>query len=161
MTLYFNDIGAAHFFAACASLALGLVVLLLRKGTKLHRALGLLYAFAMLTVNGTALMLYHMTGHFGVFHVLALISLSGLVYGVVAAIFRWRDWLVSHYHAMSGSYVGLLAAACGEAMVRVPALHVRTAPVAIAIGVGMAIAFAIGGRIVIRRLRPSVLARLS
>ena len=156
--IYFSEIGAMHFYSALASIALGLPVLFLRKGTKLHRAIGLLYVMAMLAVNASALMLYHMTGRFGVFHVLALVSLSGLLYGVAAAIFRWKRWLDGHYHAMSFSYVGLLAAASAEVMVRVPALHVHTVTAGVAIGVGMALAFGVGGRIVIYRLKPRVLA---
>jgi len=97
MRIYLSEIGAIHFFAACASLALGLAVLMLRKGTRVHRALGLTYVFAMLSVNGSALMLYHLTGHFEVFHGLALVSLFGVIRGVSAAIFKWKDWLLSHF----------------------------------------------------------------
>lgn len=158
MRLYFSEIGGVHLFAACASLGLGFIVLMLRKGTKLHRAIGLCYAMAMLTVNGSALLLYHLTGHFDVFHVLALVSLLGILSGVSAAIFRWRNWIETHYRAMSFSYVGLLAAASAEAMVRVPILHVRSAPVAITVGVAIAVLFSIGGRIAVRRLRPAMLA---
>ncbi len=158
MPIYFSEIGALHFFSACASLGLGLLVLLLRKGTRTHRAFGLLYAFAMLAVNASALMLFHLTGRFGVFHALALLSLSGIVAGVSATIFRWKNWLYSHYRAMSMSYVGLLAAASAEAMVRIPALHVRTASMGIAIGVGIAILFTIGGTMLVRRLMPAALA---
>ncbi len=158
--IYFSELGAVHLFCALASLALGLVVLLLRKGTRLHRAIGLCYVMAMLAVNGSALMLYHMTGHFEVFHVLALVSLSGIVSGVAAAIFRGNNWLHSHYRSMSFSYVGLLAAAAAEAMVRVPALHVHSTAMGIAIGVAMAVLFGIGGSIAVRRLKPSVLASI-
>lgn len=152
MRLYFSEIGAVHFFCACASLVLGLVVLMLRKGTRWHRAIGLIYVMAMLSVNGSALLLFHMTGRFGVFHALALVSLSGVLSGVAAAIFRWRNWLYSHYRAMAFSYVGLLAAATAEAMVRIPALHVRSASMGIAIGIGSAIVFSVAGAIVVRRM---------
>ena len=161
MHIYFSEAGAAHFYSACAAIALGFAVLLLRKGTRAHRAIGLLYGFTMLSVNASALMLYHLTGHFGVFHFLALISLFCVVWGVSAAIFRWKSWLNSHYRGMSFSYLGLLAAACAEAMVRVPALHVHTPSLAIAIGVGISFAFALGGGIVINRLKPRVLANFA
>ena len=160
MRLYFSEIGGVHLFAACAALGLGFIVLMLRKGTNLHRAIGLCYVMAMLTVNGSALMLYHLTGHFEIFHALALVSLAGIVSGVAAAIFRWQNWIETHYRAMSFSYVGLLAAAAAEAIVRVPVLQVRTAPVAIAIGVAIAILATVGGRIAVRRLRPAALAAL-
>jgi uncharacterized membrane protein len=158
MRIYLSEIGAIHFFAACASLALGLAVLMLRKGTRVHRALGLTYVFAMLSVNGSALMLYHLTGHFEVFHGLALVSLFGVIRGVSAAIFKWKDWLLSHYRAMSFSYVGLLAAAAAEAMVRIPALRVHTAGAAIAIGAAIAVLFTVLGTVVVRRYRPMIAA---
>jgi len=46
-----SSLGAAHFAAALAALALGLVVLLARKGTDLHRLFGLGYVVAIITVN--------------------------------------------------------------------------------------------------------------
>jgi len=158
MHLYFSELGALHFYSACASLLLGALILLMPKGTKLHRAIGLTYVFAMLEVNATALMLYHLTGHFGVFHVFALVSLLGVLAGVAAVIFRWRGWLNSHYRSMSFSYIGLVAAAAAETLVRVPALHVRGPVGAFAIGIAMAAVFGIGGSFLVRRLRPSVLA---
>ncbi len=158
--VYFSELGAVHFYCGLAALALGLVVLLLRKGTRLHRAAGLCYVMAMLALNGAALTLYHLTGHFDVFHALALVSLFGVISGTAAAIFRWKNWLHSHYRAMSFSYVGLLAAGTAEIFVHVPALHVHSAAMGIAVGVAMAVVFGIGGSIVVRRLKPSVLASI-
>lgn len=158
MHLYSSQIGAVHLFAASAALALGLIVLVLRKGTALHRATGLCYAAAMLTVNGTALMLYHLTGRFDVFHALALLSLGMILWGVAAAIFRWNNWLYAHYRAMSFSYIGLLSAACAEAMTRLPILQVRSATMAITVGVAIAVLFGIVGGFIVVRLKPAVLA---
>jgi uncharacterized membrane protein len=42
-----SSLGAAHVAAALAALALGMIVLLMRKGTQFHRAIGMGYAMAM------------------------------------------------------------------------------------------------------------------
>jgi uncharacterized membrane protein len=44
------------------------------KGSNLHEVLGYLYASALLATNVTAFGLYHLTGHFGLFHVAAIVS---------------------------------------------------------------------------------------
>ena len=53
-----SPLGAAHVAAALAALAFGLMVLAMRKGAQLHRAIGMGYAIAMVAVNGTALTIY-------------------------------------------------------------------------------------------------------
>jgi uncharacterized membrane protein len=153
-----STIGAAHVAAALAALAFGGVVLAMRKGTLFHRSLGIAYAASMIGVNLTALSLYRLTGHFGPFHAMALLSLGMIATGVTAAAFRWRGWLLVHYRAMSYSYVGLLAATTAEALVRVPALQVHGAARGISIGVAIAVVYAVIGRTIVRRLQPSVLS---
>src|ERR1700733_11530124 len=76
-----SSIGAAHVAAALAALALGAIVLAMRKGTQLHRAMGMAYAAAMIVLCVTALMIYRINGHFGPFHVLALLSLATIFAG--------------------------------------------------------------------------------
>lgn len=61
-------IGGVHLVSALAAVMLGLAVILLPKGRAPHRLLGLAYAFAMLVTCISALLLYHMAGHFGLFH---------------------------------------------------------------------------------------------
>jgi uncharacterized membrane protein len=89
----------------------------------MHRLVGFLYATTMLGVNGSALLIYNLTGEFGPFHVLALFSLGTVLVGVVYALVRTPKgaWLIFHAYWMSWSYVGLLAAAASEALTRIPA----------------------------------------
>lgn len=50
-----SPFGAAHVAAALAALAFGMMVLIMRRGTQLHRAMGMGCAMAMVAVNGTVL----------------------------------------------------------------------------------------------------------
>src|SRR5262249_46767524 len=140
----------AHLTAALLALALGSVVVLERKGTETHRMIGMGYALAMLVVNVTALSLYGLTGRFGPFHVLALVSLATVMRGVLAAVRRRERWLRTHYYSMAWSYVGLLAAACAETAVRLSFFYaaINSPTRVIGAGVGIAVLFAIAGSIV-------------
>ena len=50
-----SSFGAAHVAAALAALAFGMMVLIMRRDTQLHRTMGMGYAMAMVAVNGTVL----------------------------------------------------------------------------------------------------------
>ena len=116
-----DPFGATHAAFGLAALALGLGVVLLPKGTALHRRIGLLYALTMLLLNGTALAIYDLFGGFGVFHVLALVSLATLAAGILPVwLRRPRDWMEIHARCMSWSYLGLVAAFLGEIGARLP-----------------------------------------
>ena len=126
-----------HVLAALVAITSGLVVVMWRKGKAAHRLLGLLYAFAMLLTNISALMLFNLTGHFGVFHVFALLALSYTLVGLAMPILRPSNWLKAHVQWMGWSYLSLLAAALNELVIRLP-LHMNTPPRIV--GVGLAIA---------------------
>jgi uncharacterized membrane protein len=160
MTL--STLGAAHLASACVALALGAVVVLERKGTPSHRMMGAGYVLAMVLVNLTALSLYRLTGRFGLFHLLALVSLATIVWGMLAVLRRRDGWLQTHYYSMAWSYVGLLAAACTESVLRVPLLAATINTSARAIGFGLAIAvlFAILAALVLPRLQARAFASL-
>jgi len=129
-----------HVWAALVALPSGLAVVLLRKGGALHRCIGLVYVFAMLALNLAALAIYHLTGHFDLFHGFAILSLIFTLLGLTMPIFRPSNWRLRHARWMSWSVLSLLGAALNEAAIRLP-LHVdRPARI---IGVGMAIAMAI------------------
>lgn len=145
--------GWMHLCSAFASLGSGAAVIVLGKGTPLHRATGLAYVFSMLTLNATALSLYNMTGHFGPFHALALVSLGCTLMGVAQPLLKHPGWLMRHYLWMARSYIGLLAAAVAETLVRVPALHVNTTMRAFALGIGSALLLGGVGAALIRRLK--------
>jgi len=118
-----SPMGSLHLASALAAIVLGLAVILLPKGRAPHRLLGLAYAFAMLVACTSALMLYQMTGHFGLFHVFAVLCLIYVVAGIAHAILRRDGWLRRHLIFMGWSYLGLLAAAATEAFIRLPMLN--------------------------------------
>src|SRR5690349_7876321 len=121
----YNTLGLLHAASGALALLLGATIFLRRKGTTAHIRIGWTYTASMLFLNISALSIYHLTGRFNLFHVLALLSLGTLGVGIAQVIARrrWRNWLWRHYQYMSWSYVGLLAATCNEAFVRVPALQ--------------------------------------
>jgi uncharacterized membrane protein len=107
--------GLLHLGLALAALLTGLAVTLTRKGTGLHRRWGWAYVVSMLGLNLTALLIYRLLGHFGPFHVAAIFSLLTVLIGMVPVRRRAnRWWLRQHAYWMSGSYIGLWAAAVAE-----------------------------------------------
>ena len=143
-----SGIGIAHSTLACVALALGAFVFLHRKGDRLHRTIGHLYFGAMLATNVTALTIYHLFGAFGPFHVAAVVSLATTTAGLVPVMIRRPrgSWYQYHARFMSWSYVGLLAAAASEAMVRLPAAPFAPAVFAATLGVTAVGAVMIHGR---------------
>jgi uncharacterized membrane protein len=156
-----SSFGAAHAAAALAALAFGALVVIARKGTAFHRTMGMAYAVAMVALNVAALMIYRLTGHFGPFHALALLSLATIAVGVAVAIRRPPNWLHRHYTMMSFSYLGLLSATTTEIAIRVPALHVNNPVRGTMIGVVSAVAFTALGAIILPRLQRRALAAVA
>ena len=138
-----------HIGTAISALVFGLCVVLIRKGTRLHKQLGYAYFFNMLGLNISALLIYQLTGHFGPFHAAALASLSTLIVGFVPAYLHLPNgrWLELHYEFMNWSYVSLIAAGISEAATRLP-----SAPFWPAVGASMFAIFLLG-RILISRNR--------
>jgi uncharacterized membrane protein len=155
-------LGAAHSAAAIAALLFGFVVLADRKGTNAHRAIGSAYVAAMIAANLTAFGIYRLTGQFGPFHALALVSLLTVARGVAAVLRRRPGWLVTHYYSMGWSYIGLTAAACAEVIVRSPLLSgaVHNRRDGMLVGLACAAAFMIVGIFLLPRLQARSLADL-
>ena|SRR5262245_21768273 len=153
-----TTLGMAHFTAGLVALALGAVIVCERKGTPTHRMIGVSYVLAMLVVNVTALCLYPLTGRFGPFHALAVVSLAMVIGGIVAALLRGVRWLHTHYYCMAWSYVGLLAAACAEALARAFSAAVNSPTRAIELGMGIAGLFGVLGALLLARLESRVLS---
>ncbi len=152
-----SSLGWTHLVFALVALAAGAAVLLTDKGTRLHRTLGHVYATSMISLNITALFIYRLTGRFNVFHALALVSLLGLALGLGAVLLRRPrgDWLARHAHFLSGSYVGLVAAAAAEAAARAPVPGWRFGP---AVALATLVVTLVGFYLMRRRL-PLSLAR--
>lgn len=117
-----STLGWIHVVFGIVALLAGAAVLMLRKGTRWHRTLGHVYLTSMLALNGTALFIYNLYGHFGPFHWLALSSLLTLAAGMIPVLTRRpRDrWLLWHGVFLDGSYIGLVAATAAEITSRIP-----------------------------------------
>jgi uncharacterized membrane protein len=156
-----SSLGAIHFTSAIAALVIGAVVLGAPKGTAFHRILGAAYVAAMLMLNASALAVYRLTGHFEPFHPLALLSAATILRGIVPALRRRPGWLTAHYWNMAWSYIALLAATCGEVVVR---LSLRASTLTgpwqvVATGLAIAVVFVAVGMIVLPRLKRTAMAR--
>lgn len=116
------SLGQVHLVLALAAIVAGAGVVGMKKGTGVHRLVGFVYASTMFGVLGSAMLIYNLTGDFGPFHVLALVSLVTIISGVVPVLLRRPrgGWIELHAYFMSWSYVGLLAAAASETLTRVP-----------------------------------------
>jgi uncharacterized membrane protein len=117
-------IALVHIVLSVASLIIGAIVLLKPKGTASHRLAGKLYCISMIGLNLAALDIYHLTGHFNLFHLTAILSLVLVLTGWAQFLFRHRlrNWLNRHYDYMCWSYVALVAAAFNESFVRLSPL---------------------------------------
>lgn len=117
-----SSTGLVHVLTAIAAMVVGAIVLLIKKGTTVHRFFGYLYFYLMLILNGTAFMLYGLFGTFGPFHIAALVSLLTLLAGFIPVIRRKpkNKWLMQHFTFMYFSVVGLYAAFASETLTRIP-----------------------------------------
>ena len=116
-----SQVGQLHLATALVALAAGGWMLWQPKGTASHRRIGWIYVASMMTMNGTALLIYRLTGRFGPFHVAALLSLAMLLAGIIPVLLRRPadGWLERHYFFSTHSYLGLIAAATAETATRV------------------------------------------
>lgn len=108
-----SNIGLFHFITALISLITGTVVVLNTKGTLLHKRIGYVYVFGMLTLNLSSFFIINFGG-FSLFHFFAIVSLLTVIGGMYAAWRRHNNWLTAHYYFMSWSVVGLYAALWSE-----------------------------------------------
>jgi len=121
-----------HVVAALSALLAGVAVLILPKGTQTHRAMGTAYVITLVLVNVAALSL-HRENLFGVFHALAVASLVTLTVGLSPLLMGKRSprVIATHAFCMTWSYVGLVAAGCGQLAVAVGELAAWVVPVVI------------------------------
>ncbi len=92
-----------HAFGAIIALFLGLAILLLRKGTRLHFWAGRIWVLIMLITSLSSFFISQspIIGPFGVIHLLSVVTLIGLYRAVSAA--RRRDFK-AHGRAMMALY---------------------------------------------------------
>jgi uncharacterized membrane protein len=147
-------LATGHVLAALSALGAGAAVLLMPKGTHIHRLIGSVYVLALVLVNVAALSL-HRESTFGVFHVLAVISLVTIAVGLSPLLLGKGSPAViaTHAYCMTWSYAGLVAAGCGQLAVAVGRDAAWVVPLAIASVLGVS-GIAIFGRV------PSILERI-
>jgi uncharacterized membrane protein len=119
-----SPLGAIHTLTAMLALAIGAVVLSIKKGTGLHKKLGYFYVGCMIVLNVSAIPITNMTGSFGLFHVFVVVSLPTIIAAIYFPVFARENpnWKLRHFEFMFWSYAGLIAAFIAEVMVRLPAI---------------------------------------
>jgi uncharacterized membrane protein len=152
---HLSTMGWFHLAFAAFGLLAGVAQFTRRKGDRVHRAIGYAYVYGMLIANATALMMYRFTGSFNVFHAGAIVNFVCIIAAMIPVLRTPRapDWMAQHYRWMSGSYIGLAAAATTEFSVRVLPLGSRSAVWLVA-GVATLVVTVVGS-ILIRRNRPA------
>jgi len=120
MLLHLTLTGGIHTTLALLCIVVGAVQLLRPKRGAGHRARGYAYVYAILIADGAAMLLYRFTGAFNIFHVGALVNFVSVLIAIVPMLRTprpagWKHW---HYYFIAWSYVGLIAAASTEIIVR-------------------------------------------
>ena len=116
-----NNTGLVHLIFSVLALIFGTIVLVLKKGTLVHKRIGYLYTVSMLGLLVTAFMIYHLYGKFGIFHWLAIVSTITLIMGILPMwLKRPKNYLDYHLKSMFWSVFGLYAAFAAETLVRIP-----------------------------------------
>ncbi len=147
-----HPLGLAHLITALLAVLIGTFVILKKKGTRIHTWIGRSYVGMILAVNLTAFLIYEQFGGFGLFHWMALFSLSSVLVGYLASRKRSPGWKVWHAYFMSGSYVGLVAALAAETLTRYISL-----PFFASVGV-VSVSVTILGILLMMRLIPRLLS---
>ena len=119
--------GAVHVTLAVLCIGVGLIQFLCPKRGAGHRARGYFYVYAMLVVDGTALLVYRFSGHFNTFHVAAIVNFACIVLAIVPLLRSPRpaNWRTVHYYFIAWSYVSLVSAAAINIVVRLLPLTTR------------------------------------
>jgi uncharacterized membrane protein len=119
--------GAIHTVLAIAGIVVGLFQFLRPQGGPIHRARGYAFVYAMLIADGAAMLIFQFTGKFNILHIGAIVNLVCVAAAVIPVLRTPRpaNWKNQHYHWTSWSYVGLLAAAATELVVRTSHLATR------------------------------------
>jgi uncharacterized membrane protein len=119
--------GAIHTVLAISGIVVGLIQFLRAKRGPNHRARGYAFVYAMLIADGAAMLVFQFTGKFNILHIGAMTNLVCIVAAMIPVLRSPRpsNWKNQHYCWMSWSYVGLLAAAATELVVRTSHLATR------------------------------------
>jgi uncharacterized membrane protein len=121
-TLVGDNIGLTHLISGLFALVFGGGVLILKKGTTIHKRVGYVYVASMVVLIISSFGVYRLFGKFGVFHALSLVSTFSLLAGMLPMLKKVRtpSDLETHFKRMYWSVVGLYAAFAAESFVRIP-----------------------------------------
>ncbi|WP_299757837.1 DUF2306 domain-containing protein [uncultured Pontibacter sp.] len=136
-----STLGWFHLVAALIAMVAGAFVLATKKGTKQHKRVGYGYVIAMVLVCGSALAIYNLTGKFGLFHIMAIVSSLTLALGMLPLYLKNfpRKYKTVHIWFMYYSVLGLYAAFASELSVRIP-----EKPFFAMVGIATATVFGVG-----------------
>lgn len=114
--------GLIHFTTATIGLILGLGILFLKPGSKIHKISGYIFIPILLTVNISVLFVHEMGMAFGPFHFLIPFSLYFLFLGIKPFLTKMtgQEKPKTHIRGMVGAALGLWAAFCAEIVARTP-----------------------------------------
>jgi uncharacterized membrane protein len=117
--------GLIHFTTCCIGLVLGLGILFLHPGSKIHKIAGYVFIPTLLIANFSAFFIHEMGMTFGPFHYLIPFSLFFLFRGIRPFLMPMErvKKLKTHIRGMVGASLGLWAAFCAELVARTPSLN--------------------------------------
>jgi uncharacterized membrane protein len=117
-------VGLIHFITAIIGLILGLGILFLNPGSKVHKISGYIFIPVLITVNISALFIHEMGMSFGPFHFLIPFSMYFLYLGIKPFLtnMKGQQKLKTHIRGMIGAALGLWAAFCAEIVARTPVI---------------------------------------
>lgn len=146
--------GWIHTVLSTVGILVGAEQLIRTRRDRLHRRLGYVYVSAMLIADGAILSVYRFNGHFNVFHVGAFVNIVMIALALqpMLATPRPHQWRIKHYMFVAWSYVGLLAAALTELVIRTQPLGGGRATILATI-LASALVAGIGG-VLIQRNKP-------
>ncbi|WP_394750971.1 DUF2306 domain-containing protein [Spongiimicrobium salis] len=149
--MFSNTTGIVHLIASIIALLTGTLVLVMTKGSPIHRKVGYLYVFSMSILLGSSFMIYRLHGTFGILHLFSVISSLTLLAGMIPMVLRKpKNYFSYHVSFMYWSVIGLYCAFCAEVFTRIPFLieveeHFFSIFYAL-VGISIAIVSGIGSR---------------
>ncbi len=103
-----------HGILGAIALVTGLLILLLRQGTRLHKRIGKVYVAAIYLLCFTSFFIFELFGRYGVFHIFSMVSIGAVTAGVIPLLRKEKDWYKRHFENMLWSYFGLVLATCSH-----------------------------------------------
>lgn len=119
-----DNIGLTHLIAGIFAVIFGGLILILNKGTKIHRQVGYLYVLSMIVLIISSFGIYRLFNGFGLFHFFSIVATTSLLLGIIPMLKKERKTkdYKTHFTRMYFSVVGLYAAFAAESFVRIPKL---------------------------------------